>query len=382
MVARATPKWLGQPEGPTLEYKRADVLRHLESISRAVVAMLNAKGGTLVIGVDDAGGVQGVTDAGRQCHRVTTHLLDSIEPRPVGGEIDPEVVRVGRHDVIEIRVTPPKKKSAFAQRVDGRLGFWQRVGATTVALSHAEVVGRLRAEPVATEARARWSDGLEGRPGPILVLDARIGLELGLAEVVERIEAHRAEIDGRTLGWTVLPPNPPEPRPRSRVELGKCGDHKWLVIEKSGHVRFEGQPSFLTWRKPRALDGDPDAKVLWPYAIVEGTVTFLRLLRSLAPPRSNAAVDVELGLWRPEGWRLVPHAPGSFAWEIHGTERWQPPCDRSLAVKLPRVTCRELVNTPLDPRARALLTAYYEELGYAPTDVPFWDEKRQEFRFE
>ena len=57
------PTWLGDSEGIRLEYKSARA--RPEQIVRAVVALLNLEGGYVVVGVDDRGNPEGLTDAAR-----------------------------------------------------------------------------------------------------------------------------------------------------------------------------------------------------------------------------------------------------------------------------------------------------------------------------
>ena len=77
---------LGQPEGERLEFKGRDVLRHLSNVSREVVAMLNASGGDIWIGLVEEQGravrVEAIENPAREINRLRDHFSDAIEPSP------------------------------------------------------------------------------------------------------------------------------------------------------------------------------------------------------------------------------------------------------------------------------------------------------------
>ena len=63
-------------ENETTEFKR----EYADSVKHTVAAFANTNGGTIYIGVDDDGGVRGVSDADGAALRVTNAIRDSIRP--------------------------------------------------------------------------------------------------------------------------------------------------------------------------------------------------------------------------------------------------------------------------------------------------------------
>jgi schlafen family protein len=87
---------IGQRENQRLEFKSKDALRHLASVGRAVVAMLNSEGGDVWIGLKEVDGVavtlEPIHNPDQEIKRLRDHFSDSIEPSPGPQEISFEAV--------------------------------------------------------------------------------------------------------------------------------------------------------------------------------------------------------------------------------------------------------------------------------------------------
>lgn len=70
-------------EEKTNEFKR----EYMDDIKYAVVAFANTNGGTIYIGVNDDGSIQGVEDADGTMLRMTNMIRDVIRPEGVYGAI-------------------------------------------------------------------------------------------------------------------------------------------------------------------------------------------------------------------------------------------------------------------------------------------------------
>ncbi len=176
-----------RPESETLELKSLDVLADPETIARAAVAMLNASGGSIWIGIKEAprespsgNEIQplAAADAERQRRRLQDHLLDVIEPTPTGPELGVTTEPVeaepsgssGR--VLQVRVTPAPGRRPYAfLRHMGR-HFVRRVGDRTVPMSRDEL---------------REAFGQAGARGP----ETGVAAERLLAEARDLIARHR-----------------------------------------------------------------------------------------------------------------------------------------------------------------------------------------------
>ena len=119
-------------EGPTIEFKRSLT----KDVGRELCAFANADGGTILIGVTDAGEIVGVANHNRLKSRLQS-TARSAEP-----SIELEVTSVDR--VLRV-VVPPQKRKPYS--FGGR--FFMRIGANSQQMSNEEIenlfyaVGRL-----------------------------------------------------------------------------------------------------------------------------------------------------------------------------------------------------------------------------------------------
>ena len=109
-------------EGGTMEFKRSLT----KDVGRGLCAFANAGGGTVLLGVSDAGQVVGVPDHNRLKARVSSTARSADPP------IEVEVESVG--DVLRV-VVPPQKRKPYS--FGGR--FFMRDGASSRQMSNAEV---------------------------------------------------------------------------------------------------------------------------------------------------------------------------------------------------------------------------------------------------
>ena len=119
---------LGRVEDQHLELKSRDALKHPETIAREVVAMLNADGGEIWIGIREENGrameIEPVDDAEPAKERLWDHLVDSLEPALRHDEVRIELVDLpgGGEDkaqLLRVEVTPSGTRSL---RIRARLG--------------------------------------------------------------------------------------------------------------------------------------------------------------------------------------------------------------------------------------------------------------------
>ena len=109
-------------EGPTVEFKRSLT----KDGGRELCAFANADGGTILIGVSDAGEIVGVANHNRVKSRVQSTARSADPP------IELEVESVGR--VLRV-VVPPQKRKPYS--FGGR--FFMRIGANSQQMSNAAV---------------------------------------------------------------------------------------------------------------------------------------------------------------------------------------------------------------------------------------------------
>ena len=135
----------GQKESEILEFKGRDALKDLFSIGREVVAMLNATGGEIWVGVKEEQGravapepIDKPEIAGQ---RVQDYLVDSIEPR-LGTEevrID-EVSDEAEGVVLRLVVRPRDMSQPYALLKQTGRHFLRRFGDRVVTMSREELL--------------------------------------------------------------------------------------------------------------------------------------------------------------------------------------------------------------------------------------------------
>ena len=112
MTPDAISALIARGEGPTVEFKRSVT----KDVGRELCAFANAGGGTILIGVSDAGEIASVVNHNRLKSRLQSTARSTEPP------IELEVESVGR--VLRVVVPPQKRKPYF---FGGR--FFMRIGA-------------------------------------------------------------------------------------------------------------------------------------------------------------------------------------------------------------------------------------------------------------
>lgn len=115
---------LVQPESKTLEFKRD--LSSLEPILKTIIAFANTAGGTLVIGRDAKGTLNGLKDIFKAEEALANSIADSIRPSLLP-EI--EIVTVDGKDLLVVRVS--HWKGPFYLKREGSAGVYIRLGSTS-----------------------------------------------------------------------------------------------------------------------------------------------------------------------------------------------------------------------------------------------------------
>ena len=121
-VGAELAKLLAGGEGATVEFKRSLT----KDLGRELCAFANAGGGTVLVGVSDAGKLVGVTDHNRLKSRVLSTARSADPPIEVEVKSAGEILRV---------VVPPQKRKPYS--FGGR--FFMRDGASSQQMSNAEV---------------------------------------------------------------------------------------------------------------------------------------------------------------------------------------------------------------------------------------------------
>jgi hypothetical protein len=146
---------VGDSENLRREFKSREVLAKPATVGRAVVAMLNAKGGVIWIGIPEQSGVAAPADPVErpEMERATlyNHLLDTIEPRLDGDELT-IVSNVENPGVLEVQVNPKPARRPYAQIKQGGRHFHLRVDGRVREMSWEEVKGAFLGEALDDDA--------------------------------------------------------------------------------------------------------------------------------------------------------------------------------------------------------------------------------------
>lgn len=160
---------LAKEESDTLEFKsslrwdirRGNVNKELEKeVVGAVVAFLNSHGGTLLIGVDDAGDVLGIerdykTFGKKSWDGFALHMVNLLYSNYGSRDLS-QLIRITRHtvdgkDVCQVEVNPCPEPVYVKLRNDSEL--WVRINASSQPLSPRETVAYVGRQ---------WPQGGEG----------------------------------------------------------------------------------------------------------------------------------------------------------------------------------------------------------------------------
>ncbi len=196
------------------------------------------------------------------------------------------------------------------------------------------------------------------------------------------MQARMAELDVRPFGFTVFPPPNVAFGPAQRksgLELGERGAHKWLRIERTGCVLFEGCGPFLAWDRMRR----PETPIVNTYPLVEGPSSFAKLLKVLGDTRDlTGSITLTLELWGARGWKFRPYRPTAIGWPdaaILGTER---DLDEVPLICHHRTDWRRVRFDPEAEAFRLVAELWEETLGIEQELIPFWDARRGRFHFD
>lgn len=109
-------------ESETVEFKEA--VPDSERIARAVAAFSNGSGGTIIIGIDDTGGIVGITgDAGKARDRLDNIVRSKVSPPP---EYELSTHTLERRTVIAMRVAPGDRCPYGVSTAGGILPYVRR----------------------------------------------------------------------------------------------------------------------------------------------------------------------------------------------------------------------------------------------------------------
>jgi hypothetical protein len=181
---------------------------------------------------------------------------------------------------------------------------------------------------------------------------------------------HPPNPHGRRGGWDARP-LPPLKRTAIGFENERINFHHMKFI-KNGHLEFWTaiDPYFCWQQDPGAMEEHPR---LYPYAVVEHPLSFIRLYRALIDLlRIEDDVIFQMEYLNVKGAILLPYAPESLGFMAP----MDPikPLGRSRLV-LPQKRFPRTFEP--DPSALEIIKDLYYEFGYNRAHIPFFDHAGQ-----
>jgi hypothetical protein len=392
----APPIAVGTVEDERTELKDARALRNLEVVSRGVVAMLNASGGSVWIGVEErderAIGFQPIPSIERERRRVEDHLTAAIEPPPLGGDVRVETAEVTPGTSILVIRVEPSGRGPHAQLHGAGRHYVVRAGARCRPMTHTELIRAFQlAEADSDRLRRESDEAWQREAGDALAsgrkeLWVRISFQPPLAvprsletqQLLTRWLRDPSETGNREMGWNFtsayesfrpLPGN--DGRPDGFIAGGPDED-TWTEVRTTGETTFRASLARLEWT---------EAAVLYPYALVELPASVIRLAAKLHAElggRPDDRVLADIGLIGVQGMKIRPGTPRSIAYELHEPRSIDAETVRPEPHEEP---ARMLAQAP-DAFAWRALTALYFRLGLMEDRMPvgLYDEQHQRLR--
>jgi len=306
-------------EGQRLEFKGRDALDDPSGIARVVVAMLNADGGEVWIGVEEREGrafaPQEIPEPGLAERSLRDYLVDTIEPSPRQDEVAVAAERVaGGATLLRVRVSPGEGRRPYAHIKDGGRHYVVRVADRLRPMSREEILGPARSATPRDESaevrrdflREREEQQRRGKEIFWVRIQPVPGVELNLEDETLRACLNDPTATGnRPAGWvfanaygeSVLEPH------KNRRVLGD-EDARRTEVRRDGGLVFAAPMDNLKWMGYE--------REIWPFALLEFPTSLFRLAATLYSGKltsRHAAVLADLALFRVGGWKLRPYSP-------------------------------------------------------------------------
>ncbi|HYU30733.1 MAG TPA: ATP-binding protein [Thermoanaerobaculia bacterium] len=363
---------LGEKENLHQEFKRSDALKRPETIGREVVALLNAEGGAVWVGLRDEGdqavAVEPVADAERERHRLREYLVDTIEPSPANGEVGVEVVPLeSGGEILRVDVHPLERRVPYAHLKEGGRFFLIRIDDRARPMAREEIFA---GEPVEADDRARRRAAerlreertvLEKSGGHVFWLGIEpvpeIEIDLDDSKLADYLTSP-IETGNRRMGWNFRFTYPPSREPDALVT--NPAESRFTEIRRDGGMRFRLPLKSFHWK------GEPAE--LGPHALAEFPVSAFRITRKIYQgkllPGDQVLADMAfIGL---QGWKLRPGSPA--LWGLREPKEFTD--SKDLVWESPRVfSFAELESDP-DRCGYRFVQRVYEAFGFGRDAIP------------
>lgn len=335
---------LGTLEGLKIEFERADKLRNPDrrrDIVRAVVAMRNARGGSIWVGLTEVeGGLTGIDpsplgpDDRRHVDSLRNQVIDLVEPMiELGRDVVLETVDVPGGWVLEVRVRRGDKATPHCVLSGRSREFLTRSGSRNAVLPYSSIVRDTRPDEPSIRAttadlHTKWSERFAKFPGLALTAVAdphrhRDSLPAKVSENALHLLESPPTDSIRRDGWTWFSKYSPVKRGQAgTVRTGKSykdEPYRFLELQPNGTLQFFTTMGHLSWKESSQTAGVefelPPKGQVYPYAIVETVASLIRTYsRLLGTPEyeSLETVGLLLSFERAAGWIMCRTGPDAW----------------------------------------------------------------------
>lgn len=362
----------GQKESIRLELKGADALKEPRKIAREVVAMLNAEGGEVWVGIREEDGravaLEPIANLEAAQRDLLNHLVDTIEPSLSDREVKVEIVREDDKGVLRVLVNPELSRRPYASLKEGGRYFVIRVGDRIRPMTREEILSQPPGPDSGVEvAEARVLEDrkalLEKRESLFwlrLEPGTRVTLDIQAPEL-ETILRDPRLTDNRADGWNF---SNFDYRPQVRQDrlVTDPGEYRQVEIRRNGGLVFSAPLESLSWREPQEI---------WPPILLEYLVSAMRMARLIYNGDSGESNSViaDLVLAGVGGWILRSGTPNRWS-HGHGNPKKQFSHARDFVLTQPLVfRYLELKESP-DRCGQRLAERVYESFGIRRENMP------------
>lgn len=375
---------LGEKESLALEFKGRDTLKDLSAAGREVVAMLNAQGGEIWVGLREEQGravlVEGLEKPELERQRLRDYLVDSIEPQLSTAEVQVEPVPDETGQVVlRLVVKPSDASRPYALLKQNARYFLTRFEDRLRLMTREEILGRGK-EGAGGQRRRATKEALSERNAMLETGKPRLWLRIAPSEALQ-LDLPSAGVQSR-LGNLFL--NPPETRSRwsglpfvafTRNETRKPGQERYVGGDGEYSQTEVGHQGVITsWVGLRSLESRDTADklpILNAWYLMEYPASVLRLAQKVysdeilvATPPQNVLIDFAIcGL---AGQRLKPYSPLEWGLERRSATFAE---GRDFLLQRPlELSFGEFADN--DRAAFRLMRQLYAAFGFSDTDIP------------
>jgi hypothetical protein len=384
---------LGKREGLHLEFKAAEALKDPEKIAREVVAMLNAEGGEVWIGLREEDGVavavEEISDPEVRRQSLRDFLVETLEPSPSPQELDLDLVPSTKGSVLRLSIKPePSRKPYALLRKVGR-SFWIRIADRLRVMDREEIRESFRgSKPDAGELR-RAEDTLKSDLEALQREASRDRVGVFWLRILP-VPPYSLSLDALRDGNLLLDPRESENR-RTGQTFFQAGGRPHL---QSGRVilgendeaafsiyRHEGLKLRLPLDKFHAGHEPGASKPLYWLTLLETPVSIFRLLSKMLKTESlwekplarDELFVCSIALFDLEGWTLRPFSPNLHyidGWGNYLLQNPRPSSDQDFILAKPLAFPLDEVRDHPDRCGFKLITRVYEAFGLGLNEMP------------